>query len=233
MTSPIFPTNIEKRKRLDPYEIKNKKIGEGNENKQVSYKSDYNDLLTSPHINAHIILVYENEIDLDKAISHYINEGLNRGQLCIHATTNLKNKGYIENWSTSISNFDNNIQDGNLLLVDLTSFYVESMVGNLDLFKKLRDETVQRLNNDENRKDKHIRLTADCATLLLKNKHFEECINLENWWHRKPFEGSYLCPYPKSLIDNYLYVAYLKRIFHSHDIVVDSDGKIRPEYLAS
>ena len=36
-------------------------------------------------------------------------------------------------------------------------------------------------------KDKHIRLTADCATLLLKNKHFEECINLRELVAQKTF----------------------------------------------
>jgi hypothetical protein len=81
MVSPIFPTNIEKRERLDPNELKNKKIREENKNRHVSRKNDYKNLLTSPRINAHIILVHENEIELDKAIAYYINEGLNRGQV--------------------------------------------------------------------------------------------------------------------------------------------------------
>jgi hypothetical protein len=105
------------------------------------------------------------------------------------------------------------------------------MEGNLESFNKLKEEMIFRANQDINRKDKHIRLTADCATLLLKNKHFEECINLEDWWHEKPFDGSYVCPYPKSLLDRYPFNAFLSRLIHNHDVIIDSNGKLIHEYM--
>ncbi len=85
--------------------------------------------------------------------------------------------------------------------------------------------------NDSNRTDKHIRLTADCATFLLKNKHFVESINLENWWHTKPFNGSYVCPYPKYLLNEIPYNYYLFKLFHNHDIVIDTDKNIPLDYV--
>ena len=158
------------------------------------------DALIAPCTNMHLILLYDKQDDLDKAISAYIIEGLKRGQICVHASVSLANEGYLENFSSQITNYQENLEKGNLTVVDLVPYYVNAMVGNLESFNLLKKEMICNANKDKNRKDKHIRLTADCATLLLKNKHFEECINLENWWHEKPFEGSYVCPYPKSLL---------------------------------
>jgi MEDS: MEthanogen/methylotroph, DcmR Sensory domain len=188
------------------------------------------DALITPSNNMHLILLYAKQDDLDKAISAYINEGLKRGQTCVHASVSLANEGYLENFSSQITNYQENIEKGNLIVIDLVPYYVNAMVGNLESFNKLKEEMI-KANRDTNRKDKHIRLTADCATLLLKNRHFEECINLENWWHEKPFDGSYLCPYPKSLLDQYPFNAFLSRLIHNHDVIVDSNGKLIHEYM--
>jgi KaiC/GvpD/RAD55 family RecA-like ATPase len=189
------------------------------------------DALITPSNNMHLILLYAKQDDLDEAISAYINEGLKRGQTCVHASVSLANEGYLENFSSQITNYQENIEKGNLIVIDLVPYYVNAMVGNLESFNKLKEEMIFKANKDINRKDKHIRLTADCATLLLKNRHFEECINLENWWHEKPFNGSYLCPYPKSLLDQYPFNAFLSRLIHNHDVIVDSNGKLIHEYM--
>ena len=189
------------------------------------------DALITPSNNMHLILLYAKQDDLDKAISAYINEGLKRGQTCVHASVSLANEGYLENFSSQITNYQENIEKGNLIVIDLVPYYVNAMVGNFESFNKLKEEMIFKANKDINRKDKHIRLIADCATLLLKNRHFEECINLENWWHEKPFDGSYLCPYPKSLLDQYPFNAFLSRLIHNHDVIVDSNGKLIHEYM--
>lgn len=189
------------------------------------------DALIAPSTNMHMILLYDKQNDLDKAISAYINVGLKRGQICVHASVSLSNEGYLKNFSSRIKNYEENLEKGNLIVVDLVPYYVNAMVGNLESFNLLKEEMIFNANKDTNRKDKHIRLTADCATLLLKNKHFEECINLENWWHKKPFEGSYVCPYPKSLLDQYPFNAFLSRLIHSHDVIIDSNGKLIHEYM--
>jgi len=189
------------------------------------------DALIDPSANMHVILLYDKQDDLDKAVSTYINEGLKRGQICIHASVSLANESYLENFSSQITNYQENIEKGNLIVIDLVPYYVNAMEGNLESFNKLKEEMIFRANQDINRKDKHIRLTADCATLLLKNKHFEECINLEDWWHEKPFDGSYVCPYPKSLLDRYPFNAFLSRLIHNHDVIIDSNGKLIHEYM--
>jgi DcmR-like sensory protein len=189
------------------------------------------DALIDPNANMHVILLYDKQDDLDKAVSTYINEGLKRGQTCIHASVSLANEGYLENFSSQITNYQENLEKGNLIVIDLVPYYVNAVQGNLESFNKLKEEMIFKANQDTNRKDKHIRLTADCATLLLKNERFEGCINLENWWHEKPFDGSYVCPYPKSLLDQYPFNAFPSRLIHNHDVIVDSNGKLIHEYM--
>ncbi|TVP41928.1 hypothetical protein [Candidatus Nitrosocosmicus arcticus] len=55
--------------------------------------------LTDPFLNCHIILLYEDQQELDTAIANYINEGLKRGQLCVHASGQLNVPNYIQNFS--------------------------------------------------------------------------------------------------------------------------------------
>jgi hypothetical protein len=182
--------------------------------------------LLNPLTNSNIILVYENNLDLDNAIATYLNEGLKRGQFCVHASVSLANQGYIENFSSRIFNYSENIERGNLKLVDLATFYVNAMVGNLKSFDNLKKEIIRNVEQDKNRIDKHIRVTEDCATLLFKNKHLKECIPVKEWCRQNSLGGSYLCPYPKSLLNRFPFNAYITRILHDSDIIIDSNGKV-------
>lgn len=198
---------------------------------KLIHEFNYENILISPPYDRHIILLYENEIDLDNAIATYINEGLNRDQLCVHASVNLNKKDYIENFSSRIVNYQENIEKGNLMIIDLALYYVQTMVGNLGLFNKLKEKIINIANKDRNRKDKHVRLTADCATLLFKNHHFNECALLEEWWHQKPFQGSYISPYPKYLISRYPWSAYTERLFQHYDVIIDKNGRVESELM--
>jgi hypothetical protein len=194
------------------------------------HADNYNELV-NPSPNSHIILLYEDQTDLDSAIAEYINIGLKKGQLCVHASVHLSNTGYLQNFSFKIIDYKENLEKGNLVLVDLAEFYIDAITENLQSFDKLKDDLIKRVREDSNRNDKHVRLTADCATFLLKNKHFEQSINLEKWWHEKPFEGSYVCPYPKSLLNQIPFNYYLFKLFHSHDIVIDTYKNIPLDYV--
>jgi hypothetical protein len=187
---------------------------------------NYEDLLVNPPYNGHIVLLYESQPDLDNAIATYINEGLKRGQLCVHASVNLNNQDYIQNFSSQITNYQENMEKGSLMIIDLTLYYVQAMIGNLNAFNKLKEEIINIANKNNNRKDKHVRLTADCANLLFKNQHFSQCILLEEWWHQESFQGSYLCPYPKDLVSQFPYKAYISRLFHQDDVIICKNGRL-------
>lgn len=101
-----------------------------------------------------MILLYENQSGLDNAIATYINEGLKREQLCVLASVNLNNKDYLQNFSSQITNYQENIEKGNLLIIDLALFYVQAMVGNLEPFDKLKQEATEHANKENKRTDK-------------------------------------------------------------------------------
>lgn len=187
--------------------------------------------LVDPLQNSHIILLYENQVDLNNAFITYINEGLKRGQLCIFGSVLLHNYDYLTNLSSKIKNFEENIRNENLILVDMANYYIQAMVDNLQEFDKFKGGLMDRVKNDRKREDKHIRLISDCNEFLLTNKHFDECINLEKWWHQEPFEGSFLCHYPRSLFDRFPFNYYLFRLFHRDDIVIDSYGNFLLDYV--
>ena len=187
--------------------------------------------LVYPLQNSHIILLYDNQQELNDAYITYINEGLARGQLCVFASVLLQNNDFLKDISSKIINFEVNVQNENLVLVDMANYYIQAMMDNLQEFDKLKNKLMEKVKNDKKRNDKHVRLICDCSDFLFKNKHFEECINLEKWLHQKPFEGSFLCPYSKSLFDQFPYYYYLFRVFHSDDIVIDSHGNFLLDYV--
>lgn len=117
------------------------------------------------------------------------------------------------------------------MVIDLSGYYIEAMTGNLPHFDKLKDKLTKIGNNFNEDRNNHIRSTAYYATLLPKNRHFNECIRLEEWWHQKPFVGTYICPFSKSLFSQFPYNLYLSRIFHTHDVIVDTDWNLMPEFM--
>ena len=106
----------------------------------------------------------------------------------------------------------------------MTPHYVNAMAGNLESYDNLKGEITSVVGKDKNRLDKFIRITGDCITLLLKNKHLEQCIQVEEWCSQNPLEGSILCAYPKSLLNQFPINVCMSRLFHNHDIIIDSNG---------
>ncbi len=194
------------------------------------HKDNYNELI-NPSQNSHIILLYNNQLDLDNAISSYINEGLKRGQLCVHGSVYLRNDDYMLELSSKINGFNENVKNGNLVLVDLTNYYLAALMDNFKEFDKLKDDLMDKTKYNKNRKDKNIRLTLDCPMFLLMNKHFDECIRLENWWHTKQFAGSCVSAYPQSLLSQFPFNYYLFKLFHKDDVVIDSESNIMLDYV--
>ncbi|KAA2282974.1 MEDS domain-containing protein [Candidatus Nitrosocosmicus agrestis] len=198
-------------------------------NQFISKHNDEN-ILLSPTANAHIILIHENQFDLDTAIATYINEGLKRGQLCIYASVSLANEGYLDDFSKRITNYKENLEEGNLILIDMRPHYVNAMAGNLESYDELKEAITNIVSKDKNRSDKFIRIIGDCTTLLLQNKHLEQCIQVEQWCNQNPLEGSILCAYPKSLLNQFPINVCLSRLFNCHDIIVNSSGKLIPKF---
>jgi CRISPR/Cas system-associated endoribonuclease Cas2 len=190
---------------------------------QPRISNKYNDMIENPPNKGHIAVLYVTEDYRDSLIASYINEGLKRRQLCVYASIHSRNEEHLRKIQSRIINFDDNTKNDNLLIINLSSYYVAALTKDLNPFDKLIEDLVQRTNE---RHDKHVRIVADCAPFLYQNKHFDEAVELEKWWHQRPIEGSYFCPYRNSTVDKFPYDYHRYRMFANHDAIIDEHAEI-------
>lgn len=172
-------------------------------------------------------MAYGSDSDAHEAIASYINEGLKRNQLCVYASVHNRDESHIEKIAPKIVDYEKNVQDGNLLVADLAPVYVAAVCDDLSPYRELAAQLAEMIKG---RSDKHVRLVADCATFMFKNRHFDECTVLEAWGQEKPIFGSYVCPYPRSLFDKYPFNYHKFRILANHDVAIDARGRIIAAY---
>jgi len=175
--------------------------------------------LTAPKQNGHIALLYDKQEQLNAHVAEYINEGLKRGQLCVYASVHFRDEDYVQQLASLIPDYEGHIKRGNLLIIDLAPYYICSLLGDIKPF-----EEAKKLFTDlvKDRADKHVRFVGDGTGFLFKNKHFDECDRLEQWWQEKPFEGSCLCPYLKPFFNSFPHDVHSKHVVvANHDIVLD------------
>ena len=99
--------------------------------------------LTNIPSNEHIMLLYNNENDRNNAAVNYINKGLKDGYHCIYASINAydsESSSNISNLSSSIDNYKENIESGELRIINFKPYYQSALHGDLALFKKLKTE---------------------------------------------------------------------------------------------
>lgn len=180
--------------------------------------------LLDPAPHNHVILVYDHEADREDAISQYLNEGLRRNQLCVYASVFVRDQGHMERLASKIKNYQDHLAKGSLIVIDFTPYYIAAMSEDFSLFEGIKEMVNQKVKD---RDDKYVRLAGDCVSFLFKNKHFEECLALEGWWQQKPFDGCYLCPFPKSLFESYPYSSHKHSLcVVKHDVAIDTEGKM-------
>jgi CRISPR/Cas system-associated protein endoribonuclease Cas2 len=197
-------------------------------NSQPRLGKKYNDIIENPPNKGHVAVLYVTEDYRDSLIASYINEGLKRRQLCVYASIHSRNEEHLRKNKSRIINFEDNTKNENLLIINLSSYYVAALTNDLNPFDKLIENLVQRTKE---RHDKHVRIVADCAPFLCQNRHFDEGVELERWWHQRPIEGSYFCPYRKSTIDTSPYDYHRYRVFANHDFIIDEDAEMIGSFI--
>ena len=187
--------------------------------------------LSNPNNNDHILLLYDNEQSRDDAIAQYLNHGLKKKQLCVYASIHVREKEHLKRISDKIENYDENIATGNLLIIDLAPFYIAAICNDLTPFENARQIFVEKVKD---REDKYTRFVGDGTGFLFKNNHFEECLALEGWWQHKPFVGSCMCPFPKSIFEAYPYSNYQRSLLTTkHDVAIDTEGRVVSTFNAT
>ena len=196
---------------------------------------DNNDV-TNLLYNEHIMLLYENKNKRNNIIIDIINEGLKNGCLCIYASVDIDNSksiSLIDNLSSRIINYEENIQNGNLQFINFKPYYESALKGDLALFEKLKVDLEITLSKrlSEGKKDKII-VFSDAACTLSENRHFNECIDLEKWsqdvhsdWIRNNKEIAIVCPHPNYIFNEDSLQDIKNKISGFHDTTINIENE--------
>ena len=195
-----------------------------------SSSSGNNDLFRNPFRNHYICLAHSDKITkklskdlmtvddkelflndtMTKALSDFINEGLMQGDRCIYGTARIGNDSVSNQFLNNIIDYKEKVKNHNFQLIDLSEYYIDSLSNNIapleNFIGYLRKESMHSVSGK-------IRFVCDCAGTLFKNKYFEQCIALENWWIRNlPKNVIRLTIYPALLFSQTPYKFKVKSI---------------------
>ena len=194
-------------------------------------------LTTTVPFNEHVMLLYNNEEDRNNASVKLLNDGLKNGYQCIYASVyadDINSSSNISNLASRIYNCKENIERGELEIVNFKPYYKSALKIDLSPFKKLKTEVEKKLykRKSEDKKDAII-IVADAACHLSQNKHFDECEILEWWWHETTMEWkrnnqniTVVCPHPGQILNNPLLSETKRHIGSMHTITIDFNYNI-------
>jgi KaiC/GvpD/RAD55 family RecA-like ATPase len=83
------------------------------------------------------MLLCDNQDECDSAAIDSLNEGLRTGQLCIYASVFNGDKSHLSRISSKITNYQVNIEKGNLVIIDFLHFCESARASNLTPFEQL------------------------------------------------------------------------------------------------
>jgi hypothetical protein len=136
-------------------------------------------MLTTPHLtnipsNEHIMLLYSSDDERNNAAVNYINNGLKSGYHSIYASitaNDSKNSSNISNLSSKIYNYKENIESGELKIVNFKPYYESALNVDFRPFKKLKKELEDTLNHrkSEGKKDAILVYWSGGGMKLLRN----------------------------------------------------------------
>ena len=110
--------------------------------------------LTNIPSNEHIMLLYSNDDERNNADVNYINNGLKSGYHCIYASINAydsKSSSNISNLSSKIDNYKENIESGELQIVDL-SFMMNPHYMEIYIFNRVKVELRKTIRKTREKK---------------------------------------------------------------------------------
>jgi hypothetical protein len=176
----------------------------------------------------HTMLLYSN--DEDKAFTKYVNDGLSRGHLTVYVPINTDNNtSHISKIASEIVNYEDDVNRGNLLTLDIRSFYNFALAGDLQPLEELKimleDAIKERIAYEKN---DEVIVVVGIAAGLARNQKFDESVNVEKWWQkthsewlRKGLKVTIICPHSSAMLDKSQFVHYKQAISSLHDITLN------------
>lgn len=178
----------------------------------------------------HVMLMYEDVEHRALAAAHWINRGLEDGQICIYASVHALDQSHllgIEKLSGRIKHCKENIGNKNLQIINFRPYVESALNGSLFRFEELKNNLEETIN-DLMVKGKNDKITvfADAACNLCEIKSFDKSEILEKWWQdvhdewlRNNYHITVICPHPQLVLMDKLDSKY--RIMDSHDMLID------------
>jgi CheY-like chemotaxis protein len=178
----------------------------------------------------HVMLLCNNQDEYDSAAIDSLNEGLRARQLCIYASVFNGDKSHLSKISSRIMNYQENIEKGNLVIIDFLPFYESAKASNLAPFKHLKVgiEELLRKRISEGEGDK-VLIFADAAGFLSEHCHFDKSIELESWWDDTRFDWlknkqlniTIICPHPAAVLNKESNLYAKSQIGNVHSLMVE------------
>ena len=171
-----------------------------------------------------------------KAATKYVDEALSRGQLVVYVPVNRDNDTlHISNIESEITNYEDNVNRGNLLTIDTRSFYNFLLSGNMEPFEELKvllEEAMRERIAAGKKNDEGVTFVSGIAGTLATNQRFEESINAEKWWQKthsewlqKGLKVTMICLHPSTVFDKQSqeeqFMNYKRAMLSLHQAVLD------------
>lgn len=176
----------------------------------------------------HLMLIYDGESARNAAEVDCINEGLRLGQFCVYASVDVQDEAFMSKMSARIHDYDRQVREGNLLIVNFIPFYASAAKAELTLFRRLKEQiesTIKgRIASGKNGKTL---VVADAACNLSKHKQFDECVTLESWWQeiymewaKNKLDITIICAHPSTILEQHLHEEDRGRISDVHSLTI-------------
>ena len=176
----------------------------------------------------HAMLLYSQ--DQDKAATKYVNEALSSGHLTVYVPVNTDNSSsQVSKMASGLVDYEDNVNRGNLLTLDIRSFYNSALAGNVQPFEELKillEEAIkERIASDKN---DEVVFVSGIGGTLAANQKFDESINSEKWWQKthsewlqKGLKVTMICLHSSTIFDkSQQFVHYKQAMSSLHHAVV-------------
>jgi hypothetical protein len=176
----------------------------------------------------HAMLFYSQ--DQDKAATKYVNEALSSGHLTVYVPVNTYNSSLqVSKMASGLVDYEDNVNRGNLLTLDISSFYNSTLAGNVQPFEELKillEEAIkERIASDKN---DEVVFVSGIGGTLAANQKFDESINSEKWWQKthsewlqKGLKVTMICLHSSTIFDkSQQFVHYKQAMSSLHHAVV-------------
>ena len=189
------------------------------------------DSINLPFHQHAMLLCSKDDGGADELALKYVNEALMREHLTIYISANIDNNNLsgISERTSKIINYEDKVNQGNLLTLDLRPFYDSALAGDEQAFEELKVIIEAAINERTTSGKSHeVTIVSSIAGTLAANQKFKQCINVEKWgqnthseWSKKGLKVTTICPHPSPTLDKSELMHYKQAISSLHHVTLD------------